>query len=215
MRKPSGYCRFRLLRFFGGTGTGKPFLLPIAVLAAFFVCFQARAGLLPQPTSQNAPAATHSQTSQPQKKLSKQDKKWLKSAHQVNLAEMKTGEVGQRRAHAHSVIRVARTLVVDHRMLDAKVAKIAKYLGVKLPSSASLKQKTILKLIESQQDMAFDKEWVHQEIDAHIAAIEKTKREIHKGSSKKVMQLAKQALPVLQKHLHLLRLAADQMTGGK
>lgn len=215
MRKPLGYCRLRLLPFFGSTAAGKTLLFPIAAFAAFVFCFQARAEMLPQPATHNAPAATQNPSSQHNKSLSKQDKEWLKSAHQINLAEIKAGEVAERRAHANKVREAAHTLVVDHRMLDAKVSKLAKQLSVKLPGSASLKQKSVLKVIESQQGMHFDQEWLHEEISAHIAAIKKTKREIHKGKSRQVQQLAKQALPVLQKHLHLLRLATKQMTGGQ
>ncbi|HET7570666.1 MAG TPA: DUF4142 domain-containing protein [Gammaproteobacteria bacterium] len=214
MRKPPGYCRPWLLPFFGSAGAGKSLLLSVAAVAAFIFCSQAGAATPPQPATHKPPAAAQIQSRQHHKSLSKQDKKWLKSAHQINLAEIKAGEVAENRAHAHAVRRVGHTLVVDHRMLDAKVAQLTRYLGVKLPGSASLKQKSVLKVIESQQGMNFDKEWLHQEIDGHIAAIEKTKREIHKGSSKNVMQLAKQALPVLEKHLHLLRSAANQITGG-
>ncbi|HET7307433.1 MAG TPA: DUF4142 domain-containing protein [Gammaproteobacteria bacterium] len=214
MRKPSGYCRSRLLSFRGSAGAGKSLLLPIAAFAAGFLCFQAGAATPPQPATRQPPAATRAQPRQHHKSLSRQDKKWLKSAHQINLAEIKAGELAEKSAHAHAVRRVGHTLVVDHRMLDAKVMKLAKQLGVNLPGSASLKQKSVLKVIESQAGVSLDKEWLHQEIDGHVAAIEKTKREIHIGSSKQVMQLAKQALPVLEKHLHLLRSAANEMTGG-
>lgn len=147
--------------------------------------------------------------------LNKQDKKWMANAHQINLAEMKMARLAEHRAHANSLIKVAQTIARDHAMLDAKGAKLAGKLGLSLPNAPSVKQKAVFSLVSSKQNMAFDPEWVHQEIDAHIAAIEKTKREIHKGSSKQVVQLAKQALPVLKKHRHLLRLAANRMNGGK
>lgn len=188
MRKPVGICH--------------PFAAPLtAALVALIGCSALYAAPPPQPSQKQS--------------LSRQDTAWLVQAHQTNLAEIKAGTLAVQRAHAHSLRQAAQTLVADHRMLDSKLKSLAGQLSVDLPASPSVKQQSILKLVESQQDMAFDTEWAHQEIDGHIAAIQKTKREIHIGKSHQVRQLAKRALPVLEKHLHLLRLAADQMTGGK
>lgn len=155
-----------------------------------------------------------SDSQQDKHNLSKQDKKWLSNAHQINVAEVKAGQLALDRAHVNAVLRVAQTLINDHRKLDTKVTKTAKKLGVELPPAPSDKQQATVEFLSTKQGMTFDKEWAKQEIAAHIAAITKTKTEITEGSSKKVKKLAKKTVKVLQKHLSLLRTAAGRITGG-
>lgn len=146
--------------------------------------------------------------------VSKQDKKWLSNAHQINVAEVKAGQLALERAHANAVRRVAQTLINDHKKLDAKVTQLAQKLGVDLPAAPSDKQKATIEFLSTKQGMAFDKEWTHTEITAHIGAITKTKAEITEGSSKKVQKAAKKAVKALKKHLSLLRTASGRIYGG-
>lgn len=147
-------------------------------------------------------------------KLSQQDKTWLVVAHQTNLAEIKAGKLAEHKGHVQSVITAGTTLATDHAMLDKKLAPAARKLGVKLPNEPTTEQKNHMKVFEQKAGLPFDQAWVHMEIGGHISAIEATKRETSEGSSPEVRKLAKKALPVLAKHLQILRHTEVELHGG-
>lgn len=138
-------------------------------------------------------------------KLSHQDKTWLTKAHQTNLAEVKAGRMAEHKGHDHDVKSAGMTLVSDHSMLDAKLKPLAMSLHVSLPSAPTAQQQATAQQLSSKSGTAFDRAWTQKMIAGHQKAIRMTQQEISQGSSSKVKQLAQTALPVLQKHLRLIR----------
>lgn len=150
----------------------------------------------------------------PSRPLSKQDQTWLKKAHQVNLAEIKAGGLAETKGHANSIQMAGHTLASDHAMLDAKLKPAAQKLRVQLPHVPNAEQKNHMKVFTQSVGLQFDKSWAHIEIGGHILAIEATRKEITDGSSPEVKKLANKALPVLMKHLQLLKRAELEIHGG-
>lgn len=146
--------------------------------------------------------------------VSSQDRSWLIAAHQNNLAEMQSGDLAAKSGHTNAVRNVGRTLATDHEALDAKLTPVARQLGVKLPDHPNAKQRDQMKHFESLSGMKFDKGWVHAETGGHVKAIERTEHEIDDGSNSEIKKLAKSALPVLKKHLTMLRQTATAITGS-
>lgn len=146
--------------------------------------------------------------------LSQQDKAWLALAHQTNLAEIKAGKLAERKGHAGAIITAARTLATDHATLDNKLTAAAQKLGVKLPTQPSIAQRNHMKVFRQKAGMDFDRVWVHMEIGGHTESIEAAKGETSEGSSPQVKKLARKALPVLAKHLQILRHAELEIHGG-
>lgn len=146
--------------------------------------------------------------------LSKQDKTWLTKAHQTNLAEIKAGRMAERKAKAKDVRSVGMTLVSDHRLLDKKLKPVAMKLNVKLPSEPTAHQQAVAKQLAGKSGAAFDEAWTKDMIKGHKKAIEMTTKEIRDGHSKEVQTLAKNCLPVLQKHLSMLKNAAHTPHGS-
>lgn len=145
---------------------------------------------------------------------SPQDQKWLKQAHQANLAEIAAGKLAEQSGHAESVRMVGHTLATDHAQMDARLKPIARQLHVKLPDEPNAQQKAIMDKLQQQHGMKFDQMWVHDEGDGHIQGIELTTFEANRGSAPQVKQLAVEALPVLKKHYQLLTHAASEIHGG-
>lgn len=159
-------------------------------------------------------ACVSSYAASAKQQLSQQDKMWITQAHQINLAEIKLGEMAQRKGHANAVREAGQTLESDHERLDSKLEPVAENLGISLPESPTLTQQAEAEMLSDKSGMAFDQAWVQTEISAHEKAITKTNKEISKGSSPKVQSLAKETLPVLEKHLHMLRRTSDKLYGG-
>jgi putative membrane protein len=139
------------------------------------------------------------------KSVSKQDKTWLVKAHQANLAEINAGMMAKRDGHSKEVRLAGDTLITDHTMLDGSMKPAAYDLGVRLPDAPSARQQAKAKKLEGKKGMAFDNAWTQAMIKAHKKAIALTKNEIGHGSSPRVKQLAKTTLPVLEKHLEMLK----------
>jgi putative membrane protein len=146
--------------------------------------------------------------------VSPQDRAWLTVAHQTNLAEIAAGDLAAQSGHTESVRNAGRMLVDDHRALDAKLQPVAKQLGVNLPDYPNAQQKAEMQRFRRESGVQFDQTWAHVEGDGHVLAIELTVKETQQGSSPQVKQLAAAALPVLKKHLEVLRQASVRVTGS-
>jgi putative membrane protein len=155
-----------------------------------------------------AEAAQHPQTSS-------QDRSWLIAAHQTNLAEIKAGDLAAEKGHEADVRAAGRMLTQDHAKLDAKLRPVAKQLGVKLPAKPNAEQRDEMRKFKSSSGVDFDRTWTHDEADGHVKAIELTEREIQHGTLPQVKHLAQSALPVLKKHLHLLKQTQLSRSGNQ
>jgi putative membrane protein len=123
----------------------------------------------------------------------------------VNLAEIKAGQMAENKAQSQSLKSTARTIASDHRNLDSKVKQKAQKWNISLPNRPNSHQRHTANRLKKKSGMSFDKAYVNDEISGHKKAIKKTKHEANHGSSSKVKHFAQQALPVLQKHLHMLQ----------
>lgn len=147
-----------------------------------------------------APAAAAQAAAQP----STQDTQYLKALHQVNLAEITTGNLAQQKGQNTQVKDLGKQFVTDHTQLDQSVKSTAQQLNVQLPSEPTADQQKVISKLNNESGAAFDKAWVTAELAGHVAAIQATQTEISQGSEQSVITLAQDALPVLQAHYDAL-----------
>ncbi|GAA2901190.1 hypothetical protein GCM10010517_66960 [Streptosporangium fragile] len=143
--------------------------------------------------------------------LNRQDKVFLARAHQGNLAEIEAGRaaqektVGQEVRESGEIVReLGMKLVVDHVKLDADLRRVAGQLGVELPDGPSGEQRRQLDEVLAKSGVEFDQAWLAAQIAAHRQTLAEGRRELQKGSSPEVKQLAADAAPVVREHLDLL-----------
>lgn len=154
-----------------------------------------------------APATAAQAAAQP----SDQDKQYLEAIHQVNLFEIKAGELAQQQAEDEQVKKLGEMFVTDHTQLDQSVQSTASSLGVSLPDSPSQDQQAVLDQLQNANGSEFDTQWVTAQLTAHNQAIQATETEIAQGSESSVKQIAETALPVLQAHLDELTALAQSL----
>ena len=140
-------------------------------------------------------------------RLSAQDKKWMTMIHQVNLAEIEVGRLAQRKGTTAQVRSLGRTFVDDHTMLDRKVVSVSRSLNITLPSGVMPDQAELARKLAQMSGRQFNDTFVSTSITGHQDAIAATKTEISRGSNPMVISVARQALPVLQKHLTMSKKA--------
>ncbi|MFF3868469.1 DUF4142 domain-containing protein [Micromonospora sp. NPDC001898] len=146
------------------------------------------------------PAAAAQAAAQP----STQDTQYLQALHQVNLAEMETGKLAQDKGQNQQVKDLGAQFVTDHTQLDQTVQSTAQQLNVQLPDAPTADQQEVIDRLKNLSGAEFDKAWVTAELAGHVQAIQATQTEISQGSEQSVVQLAQNALPVLQAHYDAL-----------
>ncbi|KWV29783.1 DUF4142 domain-containing protein [Micromonospora rifamycinica] len=154
-----------------------------------------------------APAAAAEAAAQP----SAQDTQYLQAVHQVNLAEIVTGNLAQKKGQNEQVKQLGQQFVTDHTQLDQTVQSTAQQLNVSLPSAPTADQQKVIDKLNGLNGAAFDKAWVTAELAGHVQAIQATQTEISQGSEQSVVQLAQDALPVLQAHYDALVALAQEL----
>lgn len=132
-------------------------------------------------------------------------------AHEADLAEMEVGYVAEQDGRSTAVQSAGSELARDHTALDSKLVRVARKLKLKLPPSPAVQQIQVHDRLIKEAGYAFDHDFTASMMTAHQAMIAATRYEISHGSAPAVVSLAKQALPVLVKHLKMMQAAA---TGG-
>nr|MDT0662170.1 DUF4142 domain-containing protein [Micromonospora sp. DSM 115978] len=131
---------------------------------------------------------------------STQDTQYLQAIHRVNLVEISAGKMAQQKGANQQVKSLGGTLVTDHQKLDESVKSTASSVGVTLPDKPTNDQQAVLNHLKGLSGNAFDTQWISVELVAHMRAIELTETEVAQGSDPAVVQVAQNALPVLQAH---------------
>ncbi|GAA3762233.1 DUF4142 domain-containing protein [Micromonospora maritima] len=147
-----------------------------------------------------APAAAAQAAAQP----STQDTQYLQAVHQVNLFEITAGNLAQQKGQNQQVKDLGKMFVTDHTQLDQTVQSTAQQLNVQLPADPTADQQKVLDKLNNLNGAEFDKAWVTAQLAGHVQAIQATQTEISQGSEQSVVQLAQDALPVLQAHYDAL-----------
>ncbi|MEW9550794.1 DUF4142 domain-containing protein [Nonomuraea sp. NPDC050783] len=151
----------------------------------------------------NTAAVTPPSGAQP----SEQDRTWMRTIHEGNLAEIQSGRLAQGKGSAKAVKSVGKMMLDDHTALDRKVTQAATQLGIDLPGSPNAEQRELGQKLREVTGADFDQDFLAGMTKSHNAALEATRQEIAKGTSPQVVALAKEAEPKLKEHLAALRKA--------
>lgn len=140
--------------------------------------------------------------------LSARDIDWLNAAHQANEAEIQAGQYAETNTTTAAIQSVGAMMVRDHSALDAKLLQVAGKLHVDLVQYLTDQQIETADRLSGELGATFNSDFVGTMMTAHQQMIVATEAEIRHGSASRVVALAKEALPVLEKHLQMLRAAA-------
>ncbi|NYI04791.1 DUF4142 domain-containing protein [Allostreptomyces psammosilenae] len=143
--------------------------------------------------------------------VNEQDRTFLMSAHQSNLAEIAAANSALARSANPALLDIARTLLDDHTAMDAEVVQTAGELGVALPDAPTPEQQETLREVESHTGEAYDQAWTAAMITAHENALALRRTEIAEGSAPMVIDLASGSMPIVETHLAMLR----DLAGGQ
>jgi len=129
----------------------------------------------------------------------KDSQKFIKAAIQGDIAEVDVGQLAQEKSQSDAVKRYGAMLVKDHGDHKTKAEQVASELGVEPPTGSSLTQKATYAKLKLLSGATFDRSFAKSMVKDHEEDIKEYKKESSKDDA--AGRLAKDTLPVLQKHL--------------
>jgi putative membrane protein len=141
--------------------------------------------------------------------ISRQDRMFLRKAHQGNLAEIKAGWLALRKGRCEAVRHLAHVLIKDHSRMDTDIRALAARFNVRLPKAPSAAQQRQLAKVAALTGREFDGAWLRLQAAWHRETIELIRQQLSHGRSPEVKALAKKAAPVIKHHLRLIDEATE------
>ncbi|MCW5691850.1 MAG: DUF4142 domain-containing protein [Pseudolabrys sp.] len=134
-------------------------------------------------------------------KASKADQAFLKEAMQGDMTEVKMGELAQEKGQSDGVKTFGETLAKDHGDHLKKLEAASAEMGASAPDGMSAKQKADYDKLSKLSGAKFDREFAKHMVMDHKKDIAKYQAEAKKTGP--LADLAKETVPVLQKHLKM------------
>ena len=134
---------------------------------------------------------------------------FIRDAVQGNLAEIKLGQLAQEKTQSAEVKSYAQMLVTDHSTSNEQAEKVAKQIGITIPTELSVSQKSTYNRMSKLSGTAFDRAFVAEMIAGYKTNITRFQNEAKKKDDP-AADFANQMLPTLKKHLD----AAQQLEPG-
>jgi len=117
--------------------------------------------------------------------------------------EIAGGQLAQQKAASSAVKQFGARLIEDHSKSLQDAIEVATKLGIEVPAEPSPTQQWELRAVSQYSGSEFDHWYSDLEVQDHMEDIDAAQDEVEKGCSRKVRQLAKDDLPVLQQHLEI------------
>jgi predicted outer membrane protein len=149
-----------------------------------------------------APAAAHAATT-----YSPLDEEILRTSIQGDRFEIIGGRIAQTHAGSAQVAGLGATLVKDHTKSLREAVRLARALGISVPSTPSTSEEWELATVSGMSGKAFDVAYSYLEVEDHKQDIEEVHTEQEGGLNRRVIALEHHDLPTLRTHLHLSKLA--------
>lgn len=138
---------------------------------------------------------------------------FVKKAIQGNLAEIKDGQLAQRKGATAGVRRFGAVLVRDHSKANQKAMTAASSMGVTPPAEPDSKQTRAYAQLAALSGRQFDEAFVKSEVKDHEKDIAKY-RKAAKAPNSPASTYASTSLPVLHKHLRMAEALERQSPRG-
>ena len=128
---------------------------------------------------------------------------FLRAAASLDLFEIRSSELALTRARNPRIREFARMMIAGHRGTAAQLSLAGRRLGL-LPTPSLLPREQAM-LEELARSADFDSAYRGQQIRAHTAAITLHGSYAARGASPTLRPVAANALPIVRRHLEILR----------
>ena len=136
--------------------------------------------------------------------VAKADQKFMTSAAQDGLLEVKLGTLAAQKATREDVKSFAQKMVTDHTQINNDLKALAALKGYELPDTLDPKHQEIYDKLATLQGADFDNEYVSTMIKGHQAAVRLFKKESG-AQDADIKSFVNKGLPVIQDHLNMVK----------
>ena len=134
---------------------------------------------------------------------SQQDQTFIKTAMEVNIAEIQIGQLASNQGATEEVKKFGQRLVIDHTRLEDELVPIAAKIGLTPPKELAPDDQALLTKLQGQSGAEFDDTFVHAMVKGHHQAIQLYKTEETSGQDPTVKNAARHGEPVIAEHLKI------------
>lgn len=183
-------------------GTTKNYLSQLSFLVASvsLVFLMAAPGGFAQTKSSTSTAkrpAVNKSTSAPS------DATFAMDAARGDLAEIKLGQLAEKKGATTQVKDFGKQMVTDHTKLNDDLKTVASSEKIKLPDKMNAQDQATYDQLSKLSGTAFDQAYAKDMVNDHKTDIDAFKKEANGGRNASVKGFASQSLPTLQEHLKL------------
>ena len=118
---------------------------------------------------------------------------------QSGMAEVKLGELAEKKASGAEVKEFAHHMVTDHGKANNELKTAAKEASVKLPADCNADQKATYESLSKLSGKEFDKKYISEMVKGHAKAVEAVGAESTEGTGV-LKAWAEKTLPVIKEH---------------
>jgi putative membrane protein len=139
------------------------------------------------------------------RQFSAADEQWLKMSAAGDQFEIAGGKVAQQRSTTQGIRDLGARLVKDHSTSASDGRKLARRLGITLPTKPTSTQQWELEAVAKFQGAEFDHWYALLEVRDHTDDISEARSAVTNSCNPSVRQMARTELPTLRKHLQLAK----------
>jgi len=136
-------------------------------------------------------------------KVSSEDKKFLETAMEGDMAEIQLGQLALQKASSDQVKQFAQHMIDDHTKLSEQMKPIAQQLGVEAPASLSSKHLAVQAKLQGLSGAEFDREYIKDMVADHSEDDQAFVRETTSAKDPTLKNAVSQAEPIIAGHLKM------------
>jgi putative membrane protein len=136
--------------------------------------------------------------------VSPADQAFLITAAQINLTEMKLGDLALQNAQRDDVREFARTMMKDHMALNGDLKALAAQKEITLPDTLDAANQQMVDKLTALKGADFDKAYIGGMYKGHKKAVKAFTAESTAATDPDVKSFVDKATPVLAEHLRLI-----------
>lgn len=134
-------------------------------------------------------------------RASEKDAQFLVNAAEINMEEIKLGELAQQKSTMADTKTMGKMMVDDHTKALGELTALAKKKSVTLPAAATNKGEDAYKKLNDTKANKFDKEYADMMVSGHKDAISAFEKASTDATDADIKQWATGMLPGLRTHL--------------
>lgn len=136
---------------------------------------------------------------------------FITKAAEINLGEVRLGNVAKDKANSPAARKFADLLVRDHEAAEKQLETVAAAQNVKLPTEPDRVTRDFAYKLAKLSPSQFDPQYMTHMLTGHKGAVDLYENEIQHGQNDSIRTYAENMLPVIQDHLRIAEHIAGQL----